>query len=170
MADQLVPNAGGLPVNSGTSFQSLIAQLANNQLQFTALMQDLTAAVEALTVATQALSPATFPVDLMFSYIGQPGASQRLYRAYVGHPFTLPANLPLSIVACRVAPASNWTANILRGGSSIGTATIAAGATTGTFSFSTAISLVNGNLLEIDAPASPDASIQDPSITLAGTR
>lgn len=60
--------------------------------------------------------------------------------------------------------------DIKKNGASIGTCRFAASATTATFIFATDQTLVGGDRLSIVAPASPDATAADVSITLAGTK
>lgn len=115
-------------------------------------------------------STVTIPADVVISYIGSPSASLVIARIYAGAAYTLPINLTGSILKCQTAPTANWTVTLKKNGSSIGTGTINAAATTGTFTFTSAVVFSSGDLLEIDAPTPSDTTITNPSITLKGTR
>ena len=115
-------------------------------------------------------APVINPYIISFSYIGQPTASQVFYRAITGLVVTFPVGLTGSSIQCRVAPTNDWVSNIKKNGSIIGTGTISAGNTTGSFSFVSQVVTATTDIIELDAPSSTDVTITDISVVLAGSR
>lgn len=111
------------------------------------------------------------PFDVSMSYVGTPpGSNTRFYRLVLGRAITLPVNLTGSQAKCRVATTNTFVFTILQNGASIGTVNFGSGATSATFVFVAAVTFVAGDILEIDGPATADATMVDVSITLIGTR
>jgi hypothetical protein len=75
-----------------------------------------------------------------------------------------------SSLKCQVAPTANWTCIIKKNGSSIGTGTINAASTTGTFSFASDVTFAAGDILTVEGPAVADGTLSGPMITLVGDR
>jgi len=105
----------------------------------------------------------TQPANDMYIYIppiaGIYGTGQELYYAKPVRPFTLPVGLAGSNAGCRVAPTNSVQVTLYKNGSSIGTINIAPGATTATFTFTSAVPF-NGSTdtFSIGAPATVDQS------------
>jgi hypothetical protein len=118
------------------------------------------------------------PYDVPMSYTGFPpaavsGTNYVFYRAIMARAVVFPANFAGSLMAAKVAPTSNYVATIYKNGTSVGTCTLTSATTNpGTFTSAggTTISFSAGDILEIDAQSSQDATLQDLSITLTGTR
>ncbi len=104
---------------------------------------------------------------------GTPGraplALEELFDILMRTGDAFPINLTGSLLACEVAPTSNWTMTLYKNGVSIGTGTILAAATTGAFTFASAITFVNGDQFKCVAPAL-DATMSGVSYTIVGTR
>jgi hypothetical protein len=81
---------------------------------------------------------------------------------------TFAAGLSGSYAKARVAPAGSYTITIQKNGASIGSINFAAAATTATFTFSSTVTLVPGDVLSFLSPATPDGSGY--FWTLTGTR
>lgn len=122
------------------------------------------------SVVTTSTSSSGGPYDIPMSFTGQPVASYRFYRVVLARNVSFLSNFAGSYLQCRVAPAASYTITILKNGASVGTGTIAAGSTTGTYTTSGAITFSAGDLLEIDGPSSADSALTDLSITITGTR
>lgn len=81
------------------------------------------------------------------------------------------AGLPLTRARALVDPTSDATFTIKKNGSSIGTIVFEDGSPTNvTITFTSAVSFAAGDLLQITAPGSADATLADISITLVGER
>jgi hypothetical protein len=113
--------------------------------------------------------------DLAVFYPGVPSASS-IIRVVSARPATYAASLTGSYCVARegATNSTNITINKIHSGTStsVGTVTFAASGGTNqtcTFSSSTGISLSPGDVVEFVFPASPDASLGDIAITLAGT-
>lgn len=109
--------------------------------------------------------------DYHFQYLDAlPPASQVLGKYVISRPQTLPNGA----AGCRgdadVAATASTVFNIQRNGSTIGTATFGIGATTCTFSVVGDKELVAGDVLEVVAPGSQDATLQEISIVLVTTK
>ncbi|HVJ44709.1 MAG TPA: phage tail protein [Dongiaceae bacterium] len=74
-----------------------------------------------------------------------------------------------SKISCEVAPTANYTITLKKNGSTIGTGTILAGHTTGTWTFTSAVTFADGDLFTITAPAS-DATMSGLALTILGSR
>ncbi len=110
------------------------------------------------------------PYDIAGYLPGLPTAGQTLFRVEMVRAVTLPINLTNSRAVCQTAPTSAVTLPIKQNGTNIGDIAFAAGATVGTFSFAAQIILAAGDVLELDAPATADATFAGPSYTITGTR
>lgn len=115
---------------------------------------------------------ASFPVDIAAFYPGIPTASVLLYRVKVARTLNFAANFSGSQFTATANASASTVFDIKKNGSNIGTCTIGAGGTTATFATSGGLaqSLAAGDVLSIEAPASPDATLADPAITLVATR
>lgn len=108
------------------------------------------------------------PYDFAFSIVGTTINGEKIVMAVV-RAATIPINATGSIATASVAATGSTVFTIKQNGTQIGTITFAASATTGTFSFSSAVTFAAGDLLEIDAPATADATLANIAITLKGS-
>lgn len=100
--------------------------------------------------------------------IGAP--TYALWRFIADRPFVLPVGLFGSRLACATAPTGAVSMNLQRNGSTIGTLNIAGAATTGTFTFTTRTTVLIGDILAVNPPASADATLASLNWTFAGQR
>jgi hypothetical protein len=110
------------------------------------------------------------PYDIAGYLPGIPTAGQTLFRVEMVRAVTLPINLTGSRAVCLTAPTAAVTLPIKQNSTSIGSINFAAGATTATFTFAAQVILNAGDVLELDAPATADATFAGPSYTITGTR
>jgi hypothetical protein len=115
---------------------------------------------------------ASAPFDVQTFYPGIPTASAKIYRGKLARAVTFAANFSGSYFTATANATASTVFDIQKNGSSVGSCTIGAGGTTPTFASSggAAVSFAAGDVLAIICPASPDATLADPAITLAGTR
>jgi hypothetical protein len=78
--------------------------------------------------------------------------------------------LPYSYIICDVAATAETVFTIYVNGTSKGTATIAAGQTSGTFTWNNTVNLVGGDKIKIVGPTVPDSTLSGLSITIKGER
>lgn len=81
---------------------------------------------------------------------------------------TLPAGMSDSIFRLTRAPAADWTMTIEADGTDVGTITVAAGETAGTFAVTADISFTAAGTLSLIAPATQDTSARGISFVLVG--
>lgn len=110
------------------------------------------------------------PWDLSIFVPGTPSASALIARLIVPRAGSFPVNLVGSFATAEVAATATSTFDVLKNGVVQGTIEFAAASATGAFSLASGLSLVGGDVLAIQAPATPDASLSDISFTLAGSR
>ena len=110
------------------------------------------------------------PYDLGVSWSGTLPASQVLLRYPFPRAVDFATGLPDSQAVSVVAATAATTLTLAKNGTSIGTIDFAAAATSGTFTFTADVSFAVGDLLTLTAPASPDGTLADVGISLAGTR
>jgi len=82
----------------------------------------------------------------------------------------LASSLPGSLLQCDVAPTNNWVMTIRNNGVSIGTGTILAGNTVGSYSFASTVTFAVNDYLETEAPVIQDATCQGVAYSIIGTR
>lgn len=117
------------------------------------------------------LDPVSTPYRIGFFFTTAPTASEVLALHVVTDDFTFPANFasPNSRGSVGTNPASSFALDVQKNGSTIGTITISTG---GAFTFATASgtskSIAAGDVIKIVGPGTPDASIANVAITLAG--
>lgn len=110
------------------------------------------------------------PVDLISFLPSTPAASAVCLSAITPQAVTLPAGLTGSYAKAGTAATASTTFSITKNGTSIGSINFAASATTGTFTFSSAVTTVAGDVIQIVAPATPDATLANINFALVGTR
>jgi hypothetical protein len=121
----------------------------------------------------RAASPGNIPAqpfDVVSFYPGAPTASAILLRIPFARTVSFLAAFAGSCAAASVAATAQTDFTVLKNGGSIGTVRFAAAAATATFIAGTATSFAAGDILSIVAPATPDATLSDVGIVLAGTR
>lgn len=96
--------------------------------------------------------------------------SQLCLRQKATRAFTLPQNLTFSLASATANATASTTITLKKNGSSIGTIVFALGASTGTFTFSAAVSFAVGDVFTIEGPATADATLADVTLDLFGTR
>lgn len=109
------------------------------------------------------------PADFAFARAGAPVASEVLLRTVVARRRRLKVDLAGSQGMSGVAATAETDLDVQHNGASIGTIRFAASASTAAFIAASETILEPGDLLEVIAPASPDATLADIAITLAGT-
>jgi hypothetical protein len=126
---------------------------------------------KAVSVSFKGTTPSTWPFDVPVYFPGVPTASTK-FRFKMARAVTFPANFAGSQFTATANATASTVIDIQKNGSSVGSCTIAAGGTTPTFASSggASVSFAAGDVIAFICPASPDATLADPSITLAGTR
>jgi hypothetical protein len=130
------------------------------------------------TVTTQQIADravvdaANSSYDIPVFFSGIPIATDRI-RVVAVRACTIysVANLPASVAHAaksRVAATASVTVTINKNGSSVGTVVFSASGTVGAFTIAADIVLAAGDVLEFVMPATPDTTIADVAITLAG--
>lgn len=125
--------------------------------------------VVALEAATKQYADAGRIYDISGFTAGAMLASQTILRFVSVRSITLPQNLTGSVASCGTAPTVGVSLPILKDGYSIGSINFAAGQTTGTFTFGSAVTLTSGSVVVVNAPSSADATFADLQFTLMGS-
>jgi hypothetical protein len=97
-------------------------------------------------------------------------ASEVVYRFVAPRGFSIPIGAAPSQGLAGIAATASSVFTLKRNGTSFGTMTIAAAGTVATFSVTTAVTFVVGDVLEVDAPSSADTTLANVSITICATR
>jgi hypothetical protein len=109
------------------------------------------------------------PAYVSGSWPGSPAASQIVERYIFATAVNFSAGLGGSYGMAGAAATAAATFSIAKNGTAIGTMAFAAGATSATFTMSSATTFAAGDVLTIAAPATPDATLANLAWTLAGT-
>jgi 1-aminocyclopropane-1-carboxylate deaminase/D-cysteine desulfhydrase-like pyridoxal-dependent ACC family enzyme len=109
------------------------------------------------------------PYDIYVFVQGKPTDAELVCRAVAAKAFTIPAGGTGSQATSRVASAASKVFDLLKNGVSFGSVTFATSAT-GTYTIGSSTSFAIGDVLTITAPATADSTLEDVSLTLAGTR
>ena len=104
-----------------------------------------------------------------FFFSGAPGNSELMSDIMVTVDFDIPSGATGSLARCATVSTSAATVDILKNGSSVGTANFAIGTNAGTFTFSTLTSWTAGDRIGLRGQATADATLGDISITMKGT-
>ena len=148
------------------------AQTVNGEAQLKSLVQGtnavLTQSATAITIGFD-ISELTLPYDMSFFVAGTPDIASALLGAFpvTRTVFIDSADTSHKAVA-EVGPAAQTIYIIKKNATQVGTLTFAAATTTGTVIFSADVTLVAGDVLKLVAPASPDLTIADMSVTITG--
>lgn len=125
---------------------------------------------QALVYNGTAWAPADRPFDIGTYIAGLTTASEVVMRYVFTRAVTFAAGLTASICKAGTAATASTTLTLAKNGSSFGTAVFAASGTTATFTAASSTSFAAGDILTITAPATPDTTLANVAITLAGTR
>jgi hypothetical protein len=96
--------------------------------------------------------------------------NQILRRTKLTRAVTFPASATLSQATASAAATGSTTFTLKKNGTSFATVNYAASASSGTWTQASDAVFAAGDLLEIDGPATADATLKDVGITLAGIR
>jgi len=151
-----------LPVVAGDWFELTVFVSASGELRG---MERTWFALEVV----ETVDAADPPADFAFAKAGTPAASEVLLRTVVARRSRLKVALAGSQGTAGVAATAETDLDVQRNGTSIGTIRFVASASTAVFIAASETVLEPGDLLEVIAPASPDATLADIAITLAGT-
>jgi len=127
------------------------------------------AAAPAFRALVQADLPAQ-PYDAGGFFPGAPTASQLILLHVFSRSVTFPSGLTGSNGKAKTAATAQTDIDIKKNGSSVGTIRFAASGTVPTFIMASQTTFAAGDYMEWIAPATPDATLADISVTLAGTR
>jgi len=126
-------------------------------------------AVEVNAGAT-ALVFSTKPFDVSAFAPGVGTNNQILLRIKLARAVTFPSGASLSLAAASANATGSTTFTLKKNGTSFATVNFAAGAAVGTWTQAADAVFAAGDLLEIDGPATADATLANVGITLAGVR
>lgn len=126
-------------------------------------------AVEVNSGAT-ALVFSAKPFDVSVFAPGLGTNSQILLRVKLARAVTFPASATLSQASASANATGSTTFTLKKNGSSFATVNYAASSSSGTWTQASDAVFAAGDLLEIDGPATADATLADVGITLAGVR
>lgn len=119
---------------------------------------------------TQVTTTGSAPYDITSTFNGVPTASLLLAYVPMSRQVVFPAGLTGSQGRAKVAATAQTDFDIKKNGVSVGTMRFAAAATTATFIMASQTTFAAGDVLEVVAPASPDATLSTIGFVLAGTR
>ena len=108
--------------------------------------------------------------DLALSISGTMTASEVVLQYVAPVAFAIPAGGTGSYAKAANSATASTTVTIKLNGSSVGTIVWAASSATGAFTIGSPIVLAAGDALQLVAPATPDTTLADIGITLAGVR
>jgi hypothetical protein len=110
------------------------------------------------------------PFDVSVFAPGVGANNQKLLRAKLARAVTFPATAALSQTAASANATASTTFTLSKNGTSFATVNFAAAAAVGIWTQASDAVFAAGDLLEIDGPATADATLADVGITLAGVR
>ena len=120
--------------------------------------------------ATKQFATATFAADIASTTTGVMFSSQVVLRYVAPRAITLADDFAGSRLKAGTSATAETVLVVKVNGSSVGTITVAAAGTTGTFTTTGgAVSLAAGDVLTVECPSLADATLADVSITFAGT-
>ncbi|RUW57176.1 DUF2793 domain-containing protein [Mesorhizobium sp. M8A.F.Ca.ET.021.01.1.1] len=112
--------------------------------------------------------PFTPSIELSVFASGTLDTSEVIFSHIAGKGFTLPSALTGSLAVAAVASTGTAVLKIKKNGADVGTITFTASAT-GVFAMASATAFVAGDILNIVAPSSPDATLANISASLVGS-
>jgi hypothetical protein len=110
------------------------------------------------------------PFDVGVFAPGAGSNNQKLVRLNLARAVKFPAGASASYAVASAAATGSTTFTLKKNGTSFATVNFPASATTGTWTQASDATFAAGDLLEIDGPATADATLADVGITLSGTR
>ena len=110
------------------------------------------------------------PFNIGVSITGLMANGEILLQYVLPCAVTIPSGAAGSYAKANTAATGSTTATIKQNGTTVGTIVWSASGTAGVITISTAISLVAGDILQLTAPTTADATLADIGITLAGVR
>ena len=122
------------------------------------------------TVAAPVSSASSNPYDIGCSVAGTPAANATLLRYPMPRAVNFPAGMTNSKAIANTAATASATFSVKKNGTQFATFAFAASGTSATFTAASATAFAAGDILTITAPATPDATLADLGIALAGTR
>lgn len=163
--------AGSPVTSSGTLAVTASNQNANIVLAGPSTGAAATPAFRALVAADLPSGfGSSIPYDIGFFAEGTLTTSEVIARFVCPRALSL-ASGASGVAICGVAPTgATAVVTLTKNGSSIGTVTYATGSTTGTVSITGSTSFAIGDIIGWVGPASVDATLADPSVTLTATR
>lgn len=118
-----------------------------------------------------AWAKASAPVDMGTFVSGSPSASEVVLRYVFARSVTFADEFAGSVASAGTAATASTVFIVKKNGSTVGTVTFSASGTTGVFATTgTTVSFAAGDVLELQAPSSPDSTLANVSFTLAGVR
>lgn len=106
--------------------------------------------------------------DIALNVYGQPNTANDLLASFTAPRAVSIAAGAAGVATCNTAPAAALTLPIKVNGAQVGTVSFSAASTSGTVNFTSAVNMSTGQILTLFNPATPDATIQDISVTIAG--
>lgn len=166
----LIPNAGSSP--SGSSYQvqyTVQSHVVTETWAVPVSASPITlSAVRTLPAPTPSLGQ---PYDAGMFWPGTiTQSSQLLARIVFTRTVTFPAGLASSEGAAQETATNSTVITLARNGTAFGTCTFGAGASSCSFAAVSSVVFNPGDTLTALGPATPDATLGDIAITLAGTR
>lgn len=114
---------------------------------------------------------ASSPVDMGTFAAGTPAASEVLLRYVFARTTTFADEFAGSQASAGTAATASTVFLVKKNGSTVGTVTFAASGTVGVFATTgTTVSFAAGDVIELQGPSSPDATLANISFTFAGVR
>lgn len=160
-------SVSGSPVTaSGTLTGALAVQNANKVFAGPTTGSDAAPTFRALVAAD---IPAA-PYDVGSFTEAAPTASQVVLRHVFSRSVVFPAGLAPSQGKAGTAATASTTFTIKKNGSSVGSFNFAISATTATFTMASGTTFAAGDVMTVEAPGTPDATLAGITFTLAGTR
>ena len=117
-----------------------------------------------------ALVFAAKPFDVAIFAPGLGTAAQKLARFALARAVSFPSGATGSQAVASANATASTTFTLKKNGTAFGTVVYGSGSSSGTFTITTTTTFAAGDLLEVDGPATPDVTLADVGITLAGTR
>lgn len=127
-------------------------------------------AVAIFTDGTNYFTGSPRPISLTVYNPGLATGGQVMLYMKVDRPMQFPASAPNAEAVAKVTAAASSTFTYLKNGTAFATAVFTASATVGNWSQGAAATFVVGDILELDAPASADATLSNIGLTLQGFR
>ena len=137
----------------------------NNATNVGAAGQVLTSAGDAPPVWT---TVKTIPYDVAGAVLSKPEANAYVMRFLSPRIFSIPAGMTGSVASTSTSSTASYVLSVQKNGVAFGTITFAAGAATGTFAAASATSIVSGDILTVQAPATADTTFNNAQFTLVG--